>query len=253
MLIAFTRAVPRSIVDCELTHIDREPIDWARAVEQHRAYEDALRSLGCEVRRVAAAPDHPDSVFIEDTAIVLDECAIITRPGALSRRGEVNAVADALRVHRELRYVGEPATLDGGDVLRVGKRLWVGLSTRSNAAGARHLADALAPFGYRVDTIAVRGALHLKSVVSALPDGRVLLDPQKIDARTFGAGSLCIHPDESIAANVLAVDDTVLVPAAAPRTCQLLEHEGYAVLPVDASELAKAEGGLTCCSLLLRG
>jgi dimethylargininase len=253
MLIALTRQVPPSITRCELTHLAREPIDWERASHQHERYESVLTSLGCSVQRLPELPDHPDSVFVEDTAIVLDECAIITRPGAASRRGETDSVAHALRSHRELHFVRESGTLDGGDVLRVGRTLYVGLSTRTNAEGARQLADAIARYGYRVDTISVRGSLHLKSLASALPDDRVLVYSSKLDAAAFaGAGCIEVPGGEEIGANVLSVGGTIVCPAAAPRTRALLEAEGYRVVAVDASELAKAEGALTCCSLILR-
>lgn len=251
-MIALTRAVPRSIVDCELTHRAREAIDWARATAQHRDYERVLRSLGCTVQRLPPLAEHPDSVFVEDTAVIFDECAVITRPGAVSRRGEVESVADALRDLRPLHCMTAPGTLDGGDVLRVGKRVWAGLSTRTDAGGVRQLAEAIAPFGYDVRTTPVRDSLHLKSMASALPDGRVLIDDSRIDADVFApAGCLAVHRDESIGANVLTVRETVLCAAAAPRTAEQLHDAGYSVVVVDASELAKAEGALTCCSLLL--
>ena len=251
-MIAFTRPVPPSIAACELTHPERHPIHATRAARQHDDYETLLRSLGCDVRRLAGLPDHPDSVFIEDTAIVLDECAIITRPGAESRRGEVAGVAAALRPLRPLCHIEAPGTLDGGDVLRVGRRLYVGKSTRSNDDGARQLADAVAAHGYAVERVPIRGCLHLKSAVSALPDGALLLKPQWVDGSSFhGAPFLCVHPDEPEAANVLVVGDTVVVPAGASRTRGMLHAAGYATAAVDASELAKAEGGLTCCSLIV--
>ena len=251
-VLAFTRAVPPSIASCELTHLERQPIDAALAARQHAAYENALRALGCAVRRLPELPGHPDSAFIEDTAVVLDECAIVTRPGAESRRGEVAGVADALRPLRRLYHVESPGTLDGGDVLRVGRRLYVGLSTRSNEDGARQLADAVAPHGYSVTGIAVQDCLHLKSAVSALPDGALLLDPTCVDAASFDAARVLLVPSaEGESANVLVVGATVMVPASATRTRRMLEAAGYSTVAVDASELAKAEGGLTCCSLIV--
>src|SRR5881394_4110676 len=133
MTIALTRAVPPSITRCELTHLAREPIDWSRATRQHEEYERVLRSLGCTVTRLAQLPDNPDSVFVEDTAIVLDECAVITRPGALSRRDETASVAEAIGPYRPLQHIRSPGTMDGGDVLKVGRRLYIGLSTRTDA------------------------------------------------------------------------------------------------------------------------
>ena len=252
-LLAFTRPVPRTIAQCQLTHLAREPIDFERATEQHEQYEAALRSLGCVVRRLPGADAQPDSVFIEDTAVVLDECAVIARPGAAARRGETAVVAEALRAQRRLFEIVAPGTLDGGDVLRVGRHLYVGLSTRTNVEGARQLAQLVAPFGYAVDTAAVRDCLHLKTAVSALPDNRLLLNSRMVDGASFGAAAwIEIDAGEPYAGNVLCVGQTVLCPASAPRTRRLLEAEGYAVLSLDASELAKAEGGLTCCSLILR-
>lgn len=251
-MIAFTRPVPPSLANCELTHLDRQPIDVARAARQHDDYENALRSLGCEVTRLPGLPDHPDSVFIEDTAVVLDECAIITRPGAPSRRGEVAGVTDALRPLRRLYYIEGPGTLDGGDVLRVGRRLYVGMSTRSDADGARQLADAVAQLGYIVKRVTMRDCLHLKSAVSTLPDDTLLLNPAWVDAASFdGAPHLSVHRQEPESANVLVVGDVVVIPASARETGRMLEAAGHATVAVEASELAKAEGGLTCCSLIL--
>lgn len=253
MLIALTRPVPPSIAECELTHLAREPIYWSRATEQHRQYEAALISLGCRVEHLPAQPALPDSVFVEDTAVVVDECAVIARPGAQSRRGETATVAKALGAYRTLSTIEAPGTLDGGDVLRVGRQIFVGLSSRTNADGARQLAAFLTPFGYMVATTAVRECLHLKSAVSALPDGRLLLNPRWADGAAFaGISWLEVDPAEPSAGNVLCVGKTVLCPASAPRTRKLLQAEGYEVVAVDASELAKAEAGLTCCSIVFR-
>lgn len=165
----------------------------------------------------------------------------------------MHGVADALRPLRRLYHIEAPGTLDGGDVLRVGKQLFVGASTRSNEDGARQLADALASHGYSVKRVPIRECLHLKTAVSALPDESIILDPRCVDAEQFDVGRFMhIHPDEPEAANVLAIDGVVVIPASAPRTRELLESAGFRTVAVDASELAKAEGGLTCCSLLLR-
>lgn len=251
-MIAFTRPVPPSIANCQLTHLERQAIDVATAIRQHCEYEELLRTLGCDVRQLPPLPHHPDSVFIEDTAIVLDECAVITRPGAESRRGEVDGVADALRSFRRLYHIEAPGTLDGGDILRVGKHIYIGESTRSNPDGARQLADAVAPYGYTVKRVPIRGCLHLKTAVSVLPEDSLIIDPRCVDAENFD-GAYCIHvpPDEAEAANVLVVGDVVVVPASGTRTREALDAEGFRTVTVDASELAKAEGGLTCCSLLL--
>jgi len=250
--LALTRPVPSTIAECELTHLAREPISHSRAVAQHEAYEAALRALGCTVERVAGQDEHPDSVFIEDTAVVLDEVAVITRPGAATRRGETPVVEAALAKHRRIARIEAPDTLDGGDVVRVGRALWVGLTQRTTAAGAGQLARLLAPFGYSVATATPRDCLHLKTAVSALPDGRLLLNPRMVDAAAFGGREcIAVDPSEPYAGNVLCVGDTVLCPAAAPRTRARLDAAGYSTAAVDASELAKAEGGLTCCCLLI--
>jgi dimethylargininase len=252
MPLALTRAVPPSIVDCELTHLERSPIDWTRAARQHAEYEATLRALGCVIRRLPDLPDYPDSVFVEDTAVVFDECAVITRPGAASRRGEVESVAGALREWRPLHHIDAPGTLDGGDVLRVGRRVYVGVSTRTNDDGVRQLADAIASFGYETIPVLVRDCLHLKSAATALPDGRVVIDAEKIGAATFrDVECIPVFDGEASGANVLSLDQAVLAPVSAPRTRWRLEGEGYTIIPVDASELAKAEGALTCCSLIL--
>jgi dimethylargininase len=252
LVIALTRPVAPSMAECELTHLERQPIDIASASRQHDEYENVLRALGCKVTRLAGLPGHPDSVFIEDTAIVLDECAVITRPGAESRRGEVAGVAEALERYRRLYHIEAPGTLDGGDVLRVRRRLYVGVSARSNADGARQLADAVAHHGYSVARVPMRDCLHLKTAVSTLPDHSLLLNPRWVDAECFdGARAIEVHPEEPEAANVLVVGATVVLPASARRTREALEAAGYRTVTVDGSELAKAEGGLTCCSLLV--
>ena len=253
MLVALTRAVPSSIVDCELTHLARAPIDVRIAKVQHDQYEQTLRALGCRVERVKEAPDMPDSVFIEDTAVVFDEVAVIARPGAMSRRAEPEAVAAALSRYRPLRRIAPPATIDGGDVLVVGRRVFVGLSTRTNEEGLRQLADTLGPFGYRTAGITVDGCLHLKSAVTALGDDLLVVNPAWVDPDLLdNLRWIETHPQEPHAANVLRVGTTVICPEDAPRTRRRLEDAGVSVRTTPNSELAKAEGGLTCCSLLCR-
>jgi dimethylargininase len=251
MLLALTRAVPPSIARCELTHLDRDPIDVGLAELQHLAYEQALRELGCTVQRLPAEPEMPDSVFVEDAAIVLDEVAVITRPGAASRRGEVPSVAAALEAYRPVLRIEAPGTLDGGDVLRVGSNVFVGLSGRSNAEAVRQLQGLLGAFGYRVTGVEVRGCLHLKSAVTQVDEGTVLLNPEWIDRSRLGdLAHVEVHPEEAMAANALRVGSSVLFPAAFPRTRERLEARGIQVRTVDASQVAKAEGALTCCSLI---
>lgn len=250
MLIALTRSVPPSIVDCELTHLAREPIDVARATVQHRAYENTLAALGYSVRHLADEPDLPDSVFVEDTAVVVDELAVITRPGAASRRCETFSTAQTLREYRELAFIEDPATLDGGDVLRIGKHLFVGRSARTNDLGIIQLRTHLAPFGYTVDAVQLHDCLHLKTAVTAVSDSIVLINPAWVDFPGFDR--IEVDPSEPFAANALLTPRGVVMPAAFPRTIEHVRKRGIKVDTVDASELAKAEGGVTCCSLLLR-
>jgi dimethylargininase len=250
--LALTRGIPEAITRCELTHLERVPIDLARARAQHHAYEQRLAELGGEVRRLPADPDLADAVFIEDTAVVLDELAVIARPGAPSRRAEVAEVEQALRGERPLARIEPPGTLDGGDVLLVGRTLLVGRSSRTNDEGARQLRALLEPLGYRVDQVAVGGCLHLKSAVTAPSDDLLLLNPEWVDADGLPPGERVeVDRSEPFAGNVLRVFDTVLVDARAPRTRERLEQRGIRTVTVDQSELAKAEGGLTCCSLIV--
>ena len=253
MLIALTRAVPLSINRCELTHVERTPIDYARAVEQHECYEHALRTLGCRVERLPEAAEMPDSVFVEDTAVVFDHLAVIARPGAASRRGEVAATVAAMGRYRQLAFIQAPGTLDGGDVLVTSRQVFVGDTPRTNDDGARQLAAFIAPLGLDVVRVPVTKCLHLKSAVSNLPDGELLVNPDWIDASYFkGFAPMEVDPQEAASANVLAIGDRVLCAAEFPRTRALLEARGFVTLPVPAGELAKAEGGLTCGSLVFR-
>jgi dimethylargininase len=257
MLLALTRAVPRSIDRCELTHLDRTPIDYGRAVDEHERYEAALKEMGCRIERLPDAPDQPDSVFVEDTAVVFDDLAVITRPGALSRRGEVAATVAALSRHRPLAFIQAPGTLDGGDVLVTAGTVFVGDTPRSNAEGARQFAGFVSPLGYDVVRVPVAKCLHLKSAVSALPAmggscGRTLLiNRDWIDAAPFERFDLIdVDPAESAAANVLAIGDRVLCADEFPRTRARVDARSFVTLSIPAAELAKAEGGLTCGSLV---
>jgi dimethylargininase len=254
MLIALTREVPASLDRCELTHLVRRPIDVRLAARQHAAYEDALRKAGCAVIRLPPEPDRPDSVFVEDAAVVLDDVAVITRPGAPSRRGETVSAADALRTYRRLVSIEEPGTLDGGDVLVSGKTVYVGVGARSNAEGVRQLAAFLAPLGYRVRGVEVSGCLHLKSAATLVSPSSVLVNPAFVDPRVFEPlEPVPVAPDEPAAANALLVGGHVIYSPAYPRTRGILERLGARITSVDLSELAKAEGALTCCSLVFDG
>lgn len=251
MITALTRAVSSSIADCELTHVARSPIDLARARAQHAEYLSALVSAGCRVIALPELADHPDAVFVEDAALVLDEVAILTRPGAESRRGEVEAMRTVLANFRPLRSIEAPGTLDGGDVLRLGRTLYVGVTTRTNEAGIAQLRDHLAPFGYSVVAVRVAGALHLKTAVTQVGPQTILVNPSWIDPALFaGYTAIAIDPSEPFAANAVYVNDVVIHSIAFPKTQAILRGAGIRVIGVDASELAKAEGGVTCCSLI---
>lgn len=251
MLIAITRAVSRSILQCELTHLARTPIHLERAREQHRVYEEALRSLGVQVVELPEEPDLPDAVFVEDAAIVLDECALITMPGAESRRAETVSIATALAPYRRLQYLRLPATLDGGDVLVAGRTIYVGISSRSNHAANHQMHDLLGPLGYTLTPVSVSGCLHLKSAMTLLDEDTLLLNPAWVERDLFPQFKIVeIDPAEPYAANALRVADRLIHQPAYPRTLERLEKAGYSPLLVDASELGKAEGALTCCSLI---
>jgi dimethylargininase len=242
--------VPQSLTQCELTHLQRVSIDIATARAQHAEYERTLAALGCEIAHVPAADELPDSVFVEDTAIVLDEIAVITRPGAASRRAETGEVATTLGSFRQLRFLTGPATLDGGDVLRLGRVLYVGCGTRTDAAGVQQLADLISAYGYAVRTVPVDNCLHLKSAVTEVAPGVVVINPEWVNGQMFPDHAIIeVDPSEPAAANVLRMGDTV-VAAAYPRTNARLSSVTR-VCTVDVSELAKAEGAVTCCSLIV--
>jgi dimethylargininase len=252
-LLAITRDISPAIEQCELTHLERTAIDLTRARTEHAEYEAALRALGCDVKRLPAGPAMADSVFIEDTALVLDELAIITRPGAESRRAETAEVAQAVRAYRPVAAILAPGTLDGGDIACIGRRLLVGVGYRSNEAGIKQLRSIVASQGYTVEAVPFEGCLHLKSAVSVIADDTVLVNPAWVDAKRFESMRIIdVDPAEPFAANALRVSDRIIYPAEHVRTADRLRAAGFDVRAVPAGELAKAEGGVTCCSLLLR-
>jgi dimethylargininase len=251
MKIAITRKVSPNIGQCELTHIERQPIDLQLANQQHQQYETALAELGCQLMQLPSEPNLPDSVFVEDIAIVVDELAIITRPGATSRRAEVPTVAAALQPYRKMVYIQEPGTIDGGDVLRIGRTLYIGLTDRSTQHAVQQIRASLTPHGYTVRAVPVHGCLHLKSAVTQVAPDLLLIHPDWVDRVNFG-GMRCIEidPREPYAANSLLLGDAAIYPAEFPHTRQRLEEAGIPLKIVPASELAKAEGAVTCCSLV---
>jgi dimethylargininase len=252
MILAITRPVSASLPECALTHRAREPIDVARARVQHAAYRSILASLGATLLDLPEAPELPDAVFVEDTAVVLPEVAVITRPGSPSRRPETVAVAALLKEHRPLLHIDAPDTLDGGDVLRIGRRLYVGRSSRTTAEGIEQLRRHLAPFDYEVVGVGFSDCLHLKSAVTEVADRVLLVNPAWVRSDAFpGCRAIPVDPSEPDGANALRFGGRVVYPAQFTRTAVRLEREGLIVAPVPSDELAKAEGGVTCCSLIL--
>jgi len=254
--IAIVREVSAALAHCELSFVTREPIDLDLAKQQHAAYAQALADLGCEVVSLAALDEMADSVFVEDVAIVFDEVAVMTRPGAVSRRGEGATVASALAQYRPLLRIEAPGTLDGGDVLRCGRQVFVGRSARSNADGIEQLRQLIKEFGYSVEAVDTRDCLHLKSAVTAVAPGVLLINRDWVDADPFAGFQLIdVAADEAHAANALRVEVNgragLIYPDCFPQTLARLRTAGIAVSVIDLSELQKAEGAVTCCSLLL--
>lgn len=250
--IAITRPVSASIARCELTYLHREPIDLDLARRQHAGYEALLESLGSEILRLPALDDHPDAVFVEDAAIALDEIAIVAPMGARSRVGESPSVEAALARFLPVTRLTPPATLDGGDVVRVGRRVFVGLSRRTNGAAVEQLARLLRPYDYEVVGVSVGGALHLKSACTYIGDNALVANPQWVDLSPFAPMEIvAADRSEPWAASVLRVNETLVIPAGFPRTERLLRARGHVVEPIDLSELRKAEGGPTCLSILV--
>ena len=255
MPLAFTRAVSPRIVDCALTHLDRLAIDPVRAAAQHEAYEQALRDAGYEIVRLPELADDPDAVFVEDTAILLGDHAVITRPGAPSRAGEIYSTAEGLKPHFTLHFL--PAgILDGGDVLRVENTLYVGQSSRTDIAGTRALEAIVSPMGYWVVPVELDRCLHLKTAATfaGLDDRGVptlLLNPDWVDPGLFeSVEPLPVAEGEPFAANVVLAGDRLLMAAGSPGTAARLRERGFMVVELDLSELQKAEAGGTCMSLI---
>ena len=251
MLTAITRQVSSSIDRCELTFHAKEPIDVAKAIAQHEAYEECLRQLGARIVSLPAEPNLPDAVFVEDAAIVVDEVAVIPVMGAESRRPETESLARALSVYRPLKFMQAPATLDGGDVMRIRRRIFVGASSRTNDEGIAQLRAALAEFNYEVTAVDVRQCLHLKSGCSYVGRNSILVNREWVDVTQLAGFELIdVPPSEPGAANALLIEDVVIVPSAFPKTIAILEARGFIVKAIDVSEFQKAEGGVTCKSII---
>jgi dimethylargininase len=251
MLTAITRKVSSSLANCELSFIDRKPIDMEKARAQHHAYESLLEKLGAKVISLPEERDLPDSMFVEDPAIVLDEIAVICPLGTETRRKEAASIAAVFEPYRKLAYVKLPGMLEGGDVLRVGKRIFAGLTQRSNAEGIRQLAVITGSYGYEQTAVPVTGCLHLKSAVTYLGRNVLLGNRAWFHWKRFeGFDWMDVDPAEAHAGNALAAGETIVFPASFPKTRAQIEARGFRAEPLDISELQKAESGLTCSCLL---
>lgn len=250
MTVAITRPTGEELARCELTHVDRVPIDVDRAGKQHEAYLDTLRTLDVDVVELERLPDHPDAVFVEDTALVLDEVAVVLRPGAESRRGECASVADELARYRPMAEVAAPATLDGGDIIVFGRRILVGATSRTSPDGIASLRALVKPYGYSVEAVPVHGVLHLKSAATVVDDETLIYNPGQVDLGFLGARLLEAHPDEPQGANVVRIGATLLADASAPRTAAVLARHTDMIRTVDVDEFAKAEGAISCKGII---
>ena len=252
MAVALTRQPAPSLVRCEVSHEEREEIDFSQAVRQHQKYCRALQQQGLDVKTLPPVDAYPDSVFVEDNAILLDEVAVLTSMGAVSRQGEPDLLRPVLPEYRQIVEISQPAKIEGGDVFRLGKTLYVGRSARTNQEGIEALRRIAEPFGYAVHPIEVQGCLHLKTACSLLDDETLLVNPSWINVEVLGGFRLLTVPaHEALGANVLRLGKGILANASYPSTIKMIETHGYAVSAMDISEFSKAEAGLTCLSLII--
>lgn len=246
------RPVPR-LAEGLVTHIERSPVDVALAERQWAGYVKALEDNGWTTVEVPPAEDCPDSVFVEDTMVVFKHLAVIARPGAGERRPEITDAEKAVAAQGyRIGYIEDPGTLDGGDVLKLGDLIYVGQGGRTNEAGLDQLRAQVEPLGAQVIGVEVSKVLHLKSAVTALPDGTVVGYPDLVDDPSVFDRFLAV-PEESGAHVVLLDDDTVLMASSAPRTAELFVERGLRPVIVDISEYERLEGCVTCLSVRLRG
>ncbi|HEY0079192.1 MAG TPA: arginine deiminase family protein [Pyrinomonadaceae bacterium] len=254
MLTAITRAVSPAIANCELTYLSRQRIDATKAMQQQKDYERCLADLGLKVISLPSEPDYPDSVFVEDTAVVVDEVAVIPKMGAASRRREVETIAPVIADYRPLKFITGNGTLEGGDVVMVGRKCFVGISTRTNVEGIAQLDAYLSPYDYQVIPMRVTGCLHLTTGFSYLGRQTVLANRSWVDVSgVHGFEIIDVPPEEPWAANALLIDGVVILTASSSRTAAMLRERGFDIRTVDVSELEKAEAGLTCMSIIFDG
>jgi dimethylargininase len=250
-MLALTHVPSQNLDSGQRLHVPRGPIDYDLALVQHADYCRVLGACGARVQTLDVNRDRPDGTFIEDTAIVLDEVAVLASMGSAARRGEPAALEPELAKHRPLCRIEPPATIEGGDVLRIGRRLLVGLSSRTNRAGIEAFGEIVEPYGYRILPVPVHGCLHLKTACTALPDDTLLVNPSWLDERALhGFETVRIPPEEPWAANTLLIGTTVCMAAEHVRAAAALRRRGLDVRTVPLSEFAKAEGGVTCLALI---
>lgn len=251
--IAITRPVSESIDDCELTFMVRHPIDVGRAIQQHAEYEKCLAELGCEIVKLPAEPELPDAVFVEDPAFVLDEIAIVAASRTENRIQEIKTVEPVLSQYRNLKHLELPATLDGGDVVVIDKTVFVGRSSRTNDIAFFQLDEMLKPFGYDVIRVKIQNCLHLKTGCTHIGKRTVLVNPDWVDISTFSDFEMIkVDNTEAWAANAIEINGVVLCSSMFPRTNSFLKQRGFDIRTIVISELQKAEGGLTCMSLIFK-
>ena len=250
---AITRGVSRRIAACQLTYRSREEVNYEKATSQLERYCELLRKWNVDLLPLTASDSYPDCCFVQDTAVVLDEVCVIASMGAPARLGEVSEVEKAVAHFRKIRRIFAPATLDGGDVVQFGKRLFVGLSTRTNARGIAALASIVEAFGYTVVPVAVNGGLHLTTGCGIVNDETVLLNPRWLDASAFkGLRQLHVSEEEPWAANTIRVENSVCLEEGVPMTRELVEPYVGSIDTLDISEFRKAEGSLSCLSLIFK-
>ena len=251
MSIAITRKPSPAITKCELTFMPRSPIDFSALCAEHRAYELALEKLGLTLTSLPAISNSPDCVFVEDPAVVFDEFALINRMGTPTREHETQSVAQILSQFRELKYLQAPGTLEGGDIIKNGKTIYVGLSPRTNRAGIDQLAVLAGFYGYEVIPVVTRNCLHLKTACTLLDDHTLLANPLWVEHGVFKKMKVIfVDSAEPFSANALTVSGKTVHPAAFPRTAEILKKAGFPPFQLNISELAKAEAGLSCLSLI---
>lgn len=250
MQSVITHLPSSTLEQCELTFMDSKPIDIKKAKKEHEDYRNMLESCGLNVIVMDENIDLPDSVFVEDPIIVFDEVAVMTSMGVESRRKESAAMQSMFSKYRKIEHIVLPAKIEGGDVLKIGKQIFVGKSSRTNADGIRALREILTPYGYEVTAVKVSGCLHLKTGCTALDDLTVLINPEWVDAKVFqGFKQIIIPKEEPFGANVLKINEIICMNTAFPKTIEIVKSLGYTVKTVDITEFVKAEAGLTCMSV----